>query len=272
MSIAIAKSYVEVPAPVVRTGGILSVANVLPTSGHALLGAEYLTDACAPGGTWTDLCYVLDQQFCSTTPPTPPVDGYKEFGQPDLVEGSPFVVYDGVDCNRPGETPNDARARARLEFSEGRQVDHYFETWLSANEDSSIGAVSLTEAIMAFEDIGSEMYGSYPVIVMPRSMAVCAAMQELIFRSAGGGLETINGTEVAAISPSTPGATTADIWVTGRISLIRGPVETHAVGPVTRPDGTCDPARALAERIYVPLIECMIVGATASCETTIPAT
>jgi hypothetical protein len=181
-------------------------------------------------------------------------------------------VYDGVDCNRPGEAPNDARARARLEFSEGRQVDHYFETWLSANEDSSLGAVSLTDAIMAFEDIGSEMYGSYPVIVMPRGMAVCAAMQKLIFPAAGGGLETINGTQVAAICPKTVGLNTADIWVTGRISVIQGPVEAHAVGPVTHPDGTCSPARALAERIYVPLVECMIVGATATCETTIPAT
>jgi len=33
---------------------------------------------------------------------------------------------------------------------------------------------------------------------------------------------------------------------------------------VTRPDGSCDPQRALAERMYVPLIECTVVKATAT--------
>ena len=49
-----ARSTVNVPPPPVRPGGVLSAANVIDVADgdHALLGAEYLTDACAEAKLW----------------------------------------------------------------------------------------------------------------------------------------------------------------------------------------------------------------------------
>lgn len=50
--------YVQVTPVLPAVGGVLSVATVVPTSGHALMGAEYLTDACAEGGEFDQMCQV----------------------------------------------------------------------------------------------------------------------------------------------------------------------------------------------------------------------
>jgi IPT/TIG domain len=51
-----ANQYIEVPPVVPRVGGVLSVANLVPASGHALIGAEFQSDACAVGGIIEDFC------------------------------------------------------------------------------------------------------------------------------------------------------------------------------------------------------------------------
>jgi hypothetical protein len=271
MNISEARKYVEVPAAVPFQGGILSVAQILSAGDHDLLGAEYQTDACAEGGIWDLLCWIDKgiADCAGSTVPAPP-GGYKQFGQPDMVSGSPFAVYDGVDCDGPGSTGNEERARRRLGYSEGRQVDRKVTAILEAGKDADLTDVSLQEAIMAFEDLAAANYGGYPVIVMPRSMAVCAYAQRLVERGPNGGLITVNGTQVAATAPADDATTPneARVYLAGRITLIQGDVRTIEVPGVVRPDGKCDPRRALAERMYVPLIECTVVAATASCNPT----
>jgi len=272
MSIQAAKKYIEIPAPVVNQNGYLGHANIIPAGDHDLLGAEYVTNACAEGGLWTELCYSVDQQLCDPqTTPIPPVDGYKEFGKPELVEGEPFAVYDGNDCGLVALEDAMAGAEERLSFSEGRQVDEYISGWLEANTDQDLGELSIRETIMVMEDVASVLYGSYGVIHMHRSMAACARSQKLVFEDGAGGYETFLGTKVIPVANNTPGGV-QDVYLTGRVSLIQGDVLSQVVPEVNRPDGTCDPQRALAERIYVPLVECMVVHATATCDPTIPAT
>ncbi len=274
MSISDAKTYVELEPPVVYQGGYLGHANVIPAGAHDLLGAEYVTNACAPGGLWTELCYNVDQQLCDPqTTPVPPIGGYKQFGKPELVEGSPFTVYDGTDCELARLDDALAGAEQRLSYSEGRQVDEYIYAWLDANADTNIGTLDddIRTVIMVMEDMASQLYGSYGVIHMFRSMVLCARSRNLVFDAPGGGLETINGTKVIDVANPTPGATPQNVFLTGRVTLIQGEVNSHVVAGVNRPDGTCDPQRALAERMYVPLVECMVVKATATCEP-IPAT
>lgn len=272
MSISAAKSYVEVPNPVVNQNGYLFNVNVIPAGLHDLLGAEYVTNACAEGNIWTELCYNVDQQLCDPTgTPVAPVDGYKQFGKPELVEGEPFAVYDGTDCALIPLEQAQKGAEDRLSFSEARQVDLYLSGWLAGNVDQDLGALDITSCIMVMEDVASVLYGSYGVISMHRSMAVCARKMDLIFDAPDGGLQTILGTKVIAVANDIPGGE-QDVFLTGRITLIQGSVESHVVPEVVRPDGTCDPQRALAERLYVPLVECMVVHATATCEPIIPAT
>jgi hypothetical protein len=254
MNISEARTYVEVPPAVPFQGGILSVAQVLSAGEHDLLGAEYQTDACADGGIWDLLCWSdVNLAGCPGTPVPPPPGGFKKFGKPDMVQGSPFAVYDGVDCDGPGSTGNEERARRRLSYSEGRQVDTKITAILEADKDTDLGALSLEEAIMSFEDLAAVNYGGYATIVMPRSMAVCAYAQRLVERGPNGALMTVNGTQVAnTAAADAQTINTAKVYLAGRITLIR-------------PDGQCDPRRALAERMYVPLIECLVVAATATC-------
>ncbi|MCJ7726483.1 MAG: hypothetical protein MUP76_08880 [Acidimicrobiia bacterium] len=267
MSITTAKSFIEVPAVAPRVGGVLSVATVIPATEHSLLGAEYLTDACAEGGVWADICSMIDLQFCAGGTVTPPPGGFKQFGQPDLVEGSPFAVYDGVECALTPLAEAQARAEARLGFSESRQVDHQVAAALDAAKDASLGAVGIGEAIMALEDVIANSYGGYGTILMPYSLVACAFAAQYVVRSPGGGASTINGTTVTGYATPTP-ATADNVFAVGRIVVVQGPVKTFSVPSVTRPDGTCDPARALAERIYVPLFECLVVGAAVTCPST----
>lgn len=269
MSITTAKSFIEVPAVAPRIGGVLSVATVIPATDHALIGAEYLTDACAEGGVWADICSLIDLKFCTGDAVTPPADGFKNFGQPDLVQGAPFATYDGVECGLMGLAEADERARTRLSYSQSRQVDHKVVALLDAQKDSSLGAVDIGTAIMELEDIIANTYGGYGTILMPYSLVVCGFAQDYLVRSVGGGAATINGTAVTGYAPPTP-ATADNVFAVGRIVVVEGPVLSYSVPPVTRPDGTCDPARALAERIYVPLFECLVVGAAVTCPTPTP--
>jgi hypothetical protein len=70
VSISEARWYTEVPpvAPVV--GGVTAVARTVAHAGHDLLGAEYLTDACAEGGEWADMC-AFDPTIGQCVPPPP---------------------------------------------------------------------------------------------------------------------------------------------------------------------------------------------------------
>lgn len=266
MTIAIAKSYLDI-TPVHRyEGGILSVANVIPATGHDLMGAEYMTDACTEGGLWTEICYAIDLMLCEGGTPTPPVGGLKVFGEPSLVEGEPFAVYDGLACPAIGDIGDAAtRARLRLGYSEGRQIDMYMQTMFDSLAPAPIVGTDLADIIGQFETIAALEYGGTAIIHMSRSHAVCAKSRNLIETAMDGSLVTVNGTRVGALAAMPDHV--ESLYLTGQITLLQGNVITRVVPEVIRPDGTCDPRRALAERILVPLVECTVITATAPCET-----
>jgi len=271
MSITIAKTYIEVAPPPPYEGGLFTVANVVPSTGHALLGAEYMSDACTDGGLWTEICYAANRIMCGVVvDPDPPEDGYKVFGEAELVEGAPFAVYDGVECRAlgaGGDAAGQAQAERRLDFSERRSVELHMQTLLeqmAIDNGTTLVSTSVADAIAQMEAMAVLVYGGVATILMSRSMAVCARSQDLIERAFDGSLQTINGTRVAAIAALDDDL--EDIYLTGQITLLQGPVKSHVVNEVVRPDGTCDPRRVLAERMYVPLIECMVVATTAPCE------
>lgn len=263
-----AKTYKQLAAPVPHQGGYLGSVNVVPADAHDLMGVEYLTDACAPGQVWAELCYNANQNFCSGDAVTEPTDGYKVFGQPELVEGEPFAVYEGAECDGLiTEQEAMERAAARLGYAESRQVDYAIDTWLAANVDQDLGSGTLKALIMRFEDFASASYGGYPVVSMRRSLVTRAVAERLVFPSPNGGFQTALG---ALVVPTAEAAASygddTDIYVTGQITLVQGQVIQKMVSEVVRPDGSCDPARGLAERMYVPLVECMVASATVTSE------
>lgn len=186
----------------------------------------------------------------------------KTFTQPDLVEGAPFAVYAGVDCPAVGMADSESleRARRRLAYVEGRQVDYHVTQHIAA-EGLALTDGTLLDVMMEAEELASTYYGGYATILLSKSMALCARSQELIQDSPGGGFVTVNGTRVGSVATVGP----ENVFLTGQITLIQGPVLDRIVPETVLPDGTCAVRRALAERIYVPLIECLMYAGTATC-------
>lgn len=247
--IAGARTYVDVPAPEVARGGVMSVASVVDDPDvHALMGALYLTDACATAEEW--------DEWCTMTPSSPKVF---DTG-PDVVEGDPFVVYAGVSCDFQKMDEAKARARKRFEYAERRMVDRAVAAWLAANADTIPGTgASITEAVGAAEQYAAEAYGGVPNVLMSIAMTACACHAHVVYPALNGALSTCQGSRVANLAVDTD-----TVYVTGQITLLRGPVEVIAVPSLGGTNAA--PPRALAERIYVPLMECVAGKIDATCE------
>ena len=189
----------------------------------------------------------------------------KLFESPELIESEDaFAVYAGVDCFVVGSSDSEAaqRARLRLSYVEGAQVDLHMQAVLTtigtdlATDDVG-GMIATADLIAALE------YGGYPTILMSRDMLVHAFAGEYVTRAPDGGLETANGTRVAGIAWD-PAIGPENFFLVGQITLIQGPIQDHIVPETVLPDGTCVGRRALAERIYVPLIDCLAYAGVAT--------
>jgi len=55
------------------------------------------------------------------------------------------------------------------------------------------------------------------------------------------------------------------MFVTGQITVLRGPVMTFSVPAMTDGAGVLHPPRALAERIFVPIFECLVGKLEVTC-------
>lgn len=254
-----AQQTITVAPPAVARGGVLAVANVQDVEGHALLGAQYETMACADARTWEEFC---------TTPGTwvnceytPPEGGLKVFDQaPSWVESlDPFAVYAGVECDFQRREESEERARRALAYGERREVDKAVITAIDsvAIEITTDPAdPSLGQAIGAAELYIATAYGGVATLLIPLNWAAIAARDNFVMIDVlTGRATTALGSNVAFFVPGTED-TEGRIYATGQITLLRGPINSFST-----PDQICDgevvPPRALAERIYVPLVECL---------------
>lgn len=251
-------NYVDVPAPDVARGGILRTARVVDvTDPHDLLGAQYLTDACAGGQVW--------EEFCTMNP-----TAAKVFDEgPDVVQGEPFVVYAGVQCTLQDLDEAKTRARRRLDYSERHQIDLLVQAWLDGEAiDLGAGPYPVHQGVGMLEGYAAALYGGVPTLVLSTGAVACMCGAGCsVITDLTGRLTTCQGTPIANVSldPNDVGATST-AYVTGQITLLRGPVESISVPQQPKGDGTYEPPRALAERIYVPLIECLAAKVEVTCE------
>lgn len=258
--IAGARWFLDVPPPEVLGGGVLSVARVIdnpPT--HSLMGSEYTTDACATAQEWLE-------DWCDGTPANPKVfdTGW------ELVQGDPFVAYTGLECMLT--TLNEAKDRAlnRFAFAESRSVDKNIAAWLEANAAVDLGGpFPVNEAIGIAEAYAATVYGGVPTLLIPRQFVACACGYA-VHANLDGSLATCQGSQVANITapmtipvlPDAPGT----MFVTGQITLLRGDISSYSTPQQVLDDqGNFAPPRALAERIYVPLIECLTAKVEVTC-------
>lgn len=252
-----ARNYVTVPPPEVATGGILAVARVVNANPHDLLGAEYQTDACTNMGLWDLYC-----EGVTEGPPTP-----KNFDEaPSIVEGDPFTLYTGVECTLQRLDEAADRARNRFNYGERAGVDSAMQgvlEQLATVVPGITGALPVAEAIGVLEDHVYSLYGGPATIVLPMPMIGCACRDGLVSRNLDGSLETCSGSRVANLING--GVTPYRAFACGQITLIRSEMSVISVPQQPLGDGTYEPPRALAERTYVPLIECLVVRVEVTC-------
>lgn len=267
-----ARKWIDLPAEVVAGGGIMSVATIIdigenptPDQAHLLLGAEYQSDACFGDiDAWTEMCTTMEPQ-CEEPDPAP--DPVKTFDNetPELVAGDPFMGQVGVQCRWGQLAEWKAAAERRYDYAERRFVDQNVVTFIETMESTLAGTYDVAQGIGRLEEAIALGYGGPATIIMPLSLVACAAEQNLVYRELDGTLRTINGSKVAGYVRTAFDTEPSTIYATGRITLIRGPKDSFVVPQMIRADGTCLPQRALAERIYVPLIECIALKLEASC-------
>jgi hypothetical protein len=251
-----ARTWIEVPVPAPLPGGVMSVAKVIDTSGHELMGVEGQTDACASAEEWSE--------WCTMTP-----TGRKIFEDSfEYFAGDPFAVYAGVSCDLQRLDESKARAEQRLSYGESRAVDQHVDALLAASSEvvDLGGPFPITQGIGAAEAFAASYYGGQPTLLIPRQYLPCA--WSVLRRNLDGSIETISGSRVAPLTTavSIPATfTTATIYVTGQITLLRGPVMSVSVPQQIFDNGTFAPMRALAERIYVPVFDCLVAKVEITC-------
>ena len=257
-SITGARNYVDVPTPAPKVGGVLDVVRVVNSSDrHDLLGAEYQTDACFTLDEWLSNCGNYPDVDCEAG--TVAITTSKVFHGLSVVEGDPFSLYTGVECPFPGAGIDVYRPRAEAAFAlkESRGVEERLTALFAAWPGSYTVAVSApADAVAAMEKFLEENYAGQGYIYMTRSMATLAGAAQAIGRNTSGDLVTVVGTPVVlgVGDPST-------IFASGQITLLRGPVIINTAAGMNVGD-TCYAPRTLAERTYVPLIECGVAKAT----------
>jgi hypothetical protein len=271
------RARIEVNPRTVRTSGFMAAADVRDVTDHALMGAEYETDTCIAdvGGEWIDKCLMTHGGLASggpaATAPNVPVGApnepwtlhdHKSFQDPyDLVAGDPFTTFAGVKCDLVSFDEAEYRAKSlrKFEMVESRQVDYHMAR-LIENNGNDLGDCPLSQMLMNADYTALNEYGSYPLIAMSAPLALCAAAQSLIYLDANYHWRSVNGAFITTIAHDARNST-ANFFMTGHVTLLRGPKETYSTVEVK------DNVRhTLTERIYVPLIECMAYYATATCD------
>jgi len=254
-----ARTLVTLDSPDPLGGGIVSVARVVDTSGHELMGVEASSDACAEAHEWLE--------WCNAAP-----EARKVFdAAATWVVGDPFAIYAGVSCDLQRLDEAKARAEARLGFAEARAVDQHVDLILANDAVDDIvdlgGPFPIAQAIGVAEAFAATYYGGRPTLLIPRVVVPCGGFNQ--FESSPGGLlSTVAGSLVAPLTtaiavPYVEGPVT--MYVTGKITLLRGPVMSVSVPQQVADDGTFAPMRALAERIYVPVFDCLVAKVEVTC-------
>ena len=223
---------------------------------HQLMGVEYESESCVPINFVT-----LDPDSCIAT-------AAKETEGLFFEQGDPFHIYAAVECNLFLSGEYESKAAARLEAGEQRAVEE--QLWEHTFRDRAVnltpagGAVSATIALGLLEEYAGTVYGGIPTVHAGHRLTVHLAAKglvkgtELATKSkfvSGAGYTGVTGPDDEAVPPAPVVAGVNEVWmyITGEVALRRGPTRTF-----TATETVTNDLMALAERSYVPTVDCMV--------------
>lgn len=202
--------------------------------------------------------------------PTTVEVGEKIFQGVETVLGNPFTVYKGVDCQYLKGNFEDW-ARTALENGEGRAVEEAVLRSLLANSllapvdlTPGTGAVSIRTGVALLEGYAAQAYGGRPLMHASRTITSLALTDRAFQSDDAFHVSTRQGVPVANgggyeinVGPGNvvPAAGEAWIYITGQVTLARTEIDTYGALDWTKND-----QQAIAERTYVPLVECFIAA------------
>lgn len=237
---------------------------------HELLGVEWLSLGCCPVNVWRDPC--LDEESPGEESPGPL---QKEFCRPTAEHADPITVYSGAECSALGWTYAEARAHAEASLALGEQEAVEAGFWaqklaMTATDlTPAEGAVNIAQGVAALEGCLAESYGGRGVLHVPAGAAALLGCCNLVSENqATGNLQTLAGNCViigagySALNtgpgglPADPG--TAWLYITGPVSIRRGPAETVPDRPGPSVNTRTNDRRVLVERTYVVGTTCTV--------------
>jgi hypothetical protein len=259
MTLAGTRNFIDVPSPEVRRGGVVSVARVIDvTDPHDLMGAQYESQACASGTILEGLC--ADHT------------GKTFDSEMTWVTGDPFIVYTGVSCDMMRLEEGERKVRERFGYIESGEVDQGVLTDLAAMdvEVGPVAAQNLDVAVGILEATMAAAYGGVATLFIPINLVTQGCREGIFARQSDGTILTCQGSKVANMAAwdGTLSSTSHRIYAGGQVTLLRGPLGVFSAPSMTDGGGVVHPPRTLGERVYVPLIECVVFSALAKSNVT----
>lgn len=253
--------YIEAPAVTPAKGGLYAVADVREGDVHiGASGFQYLSENCGVASS-------IDDPACITA------EGRveKTFGETNVVASTgPFAVYKGVECIDMHDDDS-AWARRGLELTEHIAVEEMVMRELLFGADDVTPtpgtAISVRDGIALLEGVGGYTYGGRLTFHMDRSAATIGFSEHVLEHDSDFTVFTQQGSLVANgagyefnVGPDGTPAATGEAWiyVTGAVTVVRGPIITNRVIPGVDATGAhVNNQLALAERMVAVSAECI---------------
>lgn len=233
-------------------------------------GPHTITLTSSGGGTWTSAEFTWP---LTVGLPNVLMLGEKTADQIDVVEGQPFGIYKMTEC-RDFQDDDTDWARNSLALGEAHAVEAGFMQAHLAQPTTDLPngttAVSLVNGIAILEGYAADVYGGVPILHMPRSVATRALAADALTPGLDWVITTQQGALVANgggyslnLGPTGEPAPAGQAWlyVTGMVTLTRGPVQAHRVLDTAQNNQV-----VLAERMYVPSVDCFTAAVLVTLE------
>jgi hypothetical protein len=268
MAIFTGPVFVPNPVPIVDRYGLFAVATgplTLPTIARGG-GIQYETGTCVlPRGLEVD---------CGPADPAKVIES-----TPDVIVGTPFIVYSELTCGAVGLTQDRARMflMERLKAGEQAVVENVFSTQafgqspgLSNNANVvTVTAVTegITASVAALEEAFYSVYGLTGTLHVPHHLGARLQQGGALrwdngrWRTAAGSLVSIGNYEGDQPDGSAAAAGTSWLYMTGQVTVWRTPDSEVFIPPYEASiDRATNQVSMVAEREYVIAFDCAVFG------------
>lgn len=274
MAIFTGPVFVPNPVPLVDRYGLFAVATgplALPEKARGG-GIQYETGTCV-------LPRAIEVE-CAPSDPAKVIES-----TPDVIVGTPFIVYSELACGTVGLGAERARTylMERLRAGEQAVVENVFSTQavgqspgLSDNPNvQTVTAVTtgITDSVAVLEEAFYNVYGLPGTIHVPHVLA--ARLQEggalrwdgRVWRTAAGSLVSIGNYAGNEPDGDAPAAGLSWLYMTGQVTIWRTPDAEVFIPPYEQSiDRITNQVAMVAEREYVITVDCAVFATAVTIE------